>query len=185
LFPISQDAPDGAGFAGRRRIGYSTPVATIFHDTFRGLGVPLPMPTDTHDDTPARGKKKKPAGLATAEKAALAASWLHEKKGRDIVALDVTGLSPICEAMVAVSAASARQAKALADHVLARCAENGISYLGMEGYRHGQWILVDLNDVLVHVFLEETREFYNIEGLWSEARRIPLSFPGEPERTPQ
>lgn len=153
--------------------------------TLRGLGVPPLMPTDTKDAKPARGKKKHKTALTTPQKAALVASWLNEKKGRDIVALDVTGLSPICEAMVAVSAASARQAKALADHVLAMCAEGGIPYLGMEGYRHGQWILVDLNDVLVHVFLEETREFYNIEGLWSEARRIPLSFPDESGKGPQ
>jgi ribosome-associated protein len=139
------------------------------------------MPTDTHDTTPKRGRKKKDL-LTTTHKAILVARWLREKKGRDIVALDVTGLSPICEAMVAVSAASARQAKALADHVLAMCAERGIAYLGMEGYRHGQWILVDLNDVLVHVFLEEARSFYNIEGLWSEARPIPLPEPEDPAK---
>ena len=131
------------------------------------------MPTDTQDKKPNRARKKKIL-LTTVQKAVLVAGWLREKKGREIVALDVTGLSPICEAMVAVSAASARQAKALADHVLAMCAERGIPYLGMEGYRHGQWVLVDLNDVLVHVFLEELRGFYNIEGLWSEARPIPL-----------
>lgn len=146
------------------------------------------MPTDTHDTRdakPARGRKKKNADLETARKAALAASWLHDKKARDIVAFDVAGLSPVCEAMVAASAASARQAKALADHVLAMCAEAGIGYLGMEGYKNGQWILVDLNDVLVHIFLEESRQFYNIEGLWSEARRIVLPFAGEPAGGPQ
>jgi len=143
------------------------------------------MPTDTNDAKPARGKKKKKIDLDTVRKAILVASWLHEKKGRDIVALDVTGLSPICEAMVAVSATSARQAKALADHTLAMCAERGIAYLGMEGYRTGQWILVDMNDVLVHIFLEETREFYNIEGLWSEAKPIPLSFSDESGKGPQ
>jgi ribosome-associated protein len=143
------------------------------------------MSMDTNDAKPARGKKKHKTGLTTPQKAALVASWLHEKKGRDIVALDVTGLSPICEAMVAVSAASVRQAKALADHVLAMCSERGIAYLGMEGYRTGQWILVDMNDVLVHVFLEETRGFYNLEGLWSEARPIPLTFPVESGKGPQ
>jgi ribosome-associated protein len=143
------------------------------------------MPTDTHDATPVRGKKKKKTDLDAAAKAVLAATWLLEKKGRDIVAFDVTGLSPICEAVVVVSASSARQAKALADHTLAMCAEKGIGYLGMEGYRHGQWVLVDMNDVMVHIFLEETRQFYNIEGLWSEARRIPLGLSDGPGRRPQ
>ncbi len=138
------------------------------------------MSMDTQDTKPKRGKKKK-AALTTVQKAILVAGWLREKKGRDVVALDVTGISPICEAMVVVSAASARQAKALADHVLAMCAEKGVAYLGMEGYRHGQWILVDLNDVLVHVFLEEMRGFYNVEGLWSEARPITLPATDTPQ----
>lgn len=112
--------------------------------------------------------------MSVRDKAVLVAGWLLDKKAKDVLALDVTPFNPICEAMVVASAANVRQAKALADHVLERCAELGISYLGMEGYRVGQWVLLDLNDVTVHIFLEEIRPFYNIEGLWSEGKPIPL-----------
>ena len=112
--------------------------------------------------------------IAPAAKAAQVAGWLYEKKAKEIQAVDVTGLSPICEAMVMASASSARQAQALADHVLARCGEAGYSYLGQEGYRLGQWVLLDLNDVLVNIFMGEQRSFYNLEGLWSEGKPIAL-----------
>ncbi|WP_027185196.1 ribosome silencing factor [Desulfovibrio inopinatus] len=112
--------------------------------------------------------------MTTLDKAKIVASWLDEKKATDIVVLDVAGLCSIAEAMVIASAANLRQAKSLADDILKRCGEEGISFLGMEGYKNSQWILVDLNDVLVHVFLEEARSFYNIEGLWSQGTRIDL-----------
>lgn len=112
--------------------------------------------------------------LSARDKAVLVAGWLLEKKARDVLALDVADINPICEAMVVVSAANVRQAQALADHVLECCAEEGISYLGMEGYRLGQWVLLDLNDVTVHIFQEDVRPFYNLEGLWSEGEGIPL-----------
>lgn len=120
--------------------------------------------------------------MPTNDKARLVAQWLADKKAVDIVALDVSRVCPIAEAMVVASAMSSRQAKALADHVLAMCAEKGLGYLGMEGYRQGQWVLVDLNDVLVHVFLEETRTFYNIEGLWSEGARLDVPTGSRPEK---
>ena len=108
------------------------------------------------------------------DKAVLVAGWLLDKKAEDVLVLDVAAVNPVCEAMVVASAVSLRQAKALADHVLARCGEEGFSYLGMEGYRYGQWVLLDLNDVMVHIFQEDLRPFYNVEGLWSEGERIAL-----------
>ncbi|OLN24957.1 Ribosomal silencing factor RsfA (former Iojap) [Desulfovibrio sp. DV] len=117
------------------------------------------------------------ATLSPAHKAARVALWLHEKKAKDIKAVDVAGLSPICDAMVMASAASVRQAQALADYVLGNCGDHGFSYLGMEGYNTGQWVLLDLNDVLVNIFQEDQRSFYNIEGLWSEGKPIPLTLP--------
>ena len=120
--------------------------------------------------------KSTDATISPAHKAARVAAWLYEKKAKDIKAVDVTGLSPICEAMVMASAASVRQAQALADHVLACSGDHGFSYLGMEGYRTGQWVLLDLNDVLVNIFQEDQRSFYNIEGLWSEGKPIALSL---------
>ncbi len=129
-------------------------------------------------------QKKNIKDMPTRDKAVLVASWLHDKKARDVVALDVAPFSPICEAMVVASAANVRQAKALADHVLERCGEEGLSYLGMEGYRLGQWVLLDLNDVLVHIFQEDLRPFYNIEGLWSEGQTIPLPFV-QSEKSPE
>jgi len=112
--------------------------------------------------------------LSTRDKAALVASWLLEKKAKNVVALDVEAVNPICEAMVVASAANVRQAKALAHHVLERCSQTGLPYRGMEGHHVGQWVLLDLHDVMVHIFLDEQRPFYNLEGLWSEGKPIPL-----------
>ena len=97
-----------------------------------------------------------------------------EKKAKNIVALDVSKVCTVTEAMIVATAANVRQAQALADHILARCGEEKISFLGMDGYKTGQWVLLDLNDILVHIFMEEAREFYNIEGLWAEGEEIPL-----------
>lgn len=124
-------------------------------------------------------QKKAQTNVSVQDKAVLVAGWLLDKKAKDVLALDVAAINPICEVMVVASAANVRQAKALADYVLEQCSEVGFSYLGMEGYRVGQWVLLDLNDVMVHIFLEEIRPFYNIEGLWSEGTRIPLPQPQE------
>lgn len=136
-------------------------------------------------------EKKSDKNLSARDKAVMVASWLAEKKAKDILALDVAPVNPVCDAMILASAVSLRQAKALADHVLSRCGEEGFSYLGMEGYGNGQWVLLDLNDVMVHIFQEDLRSFYNLEGLWSEGARIPLpALPrpetrSEPETSPE
>ncbi len=120
--------------------------------------------------------KKANKDMPVGDKALLMAGWLYEKKAENITVLDVEGVCPITEALVVVSARNTRQAKALADYVLDKAGEEGFIYLGLEGYRQGQWVLLDFNDVLVHIFLDEFRQFYNIEGLWSEGKRLPLSF---------
>ena len=123
-----------------------------------------------------------PSESSVIGKVRLVASWLREKKGKDLVAIDVSRICTVTESMLVATAANVRQAQAMADHVLARCGEDKISFLGMDGFKAGQWILVDLNDVLVHIFQEETRQFYNIEGLWAEGGEIDL--PRLPEGAP-
>ncbi|MUM78352.1 ribosome silencing factor [Pseudodesulfovibrio sp. F-1] len=117
-------------------------------------------------------KESKFSTMVTVDKARLLAGWLDEKQGTDIVIMDVSGLSSVTDATIVVSARGMKHAQALADALLARAAENSLEFLGMEGYQSGEWVLVDLNDVLIHIFQAESREFYNIEGMWSEAPRI-------------
>jgi len=110
---------------------------------------------------------------STARKARAIAAWLKDKKGEDIAILDMSGTSPVAEAMVIVTAQGARHAKALADWLLKNLAEQGQAYLGMEGYREANWILVDCNDVLAHIFQEDSRRFYNLDGFWAHCPVIP------------
>lgn len=110
--------------------------------------------------------------MPSRDKALLFAEWLEEKQAFDLVALDVAGSCPVTETILLASAKGVRHAQGLADMLLDRASENKIEYLGMEGYQGGGWILVDMNDVVVHIFLEEHRGLYNIEGLWSEAEDI-------------
>lgn len=102
------------------------------------------------------------------------ALWMADKKATNIQAFDLRGISPLTEAMLVVTVRSARHAQALAGDLVLFLAENNWEHLGVEGGQHGQWVLVDGNDVIVHIFQEEARALYNMEGLHSKAKPFAL-----------
>ena len=100
------------------------------------------------------------------EKAVVAA--LEDIKARDIVVLKVAHLSPLFERMIIASADSTRQVKALADNVLRKLKELGATVLSTEGEQTGEWVLVDLGAIIVHVMQPTVRQHYNLEELWTQ-----------------
>lgn len=117
-------------------------------------------------------KEKKFSEIASDEKARMVAGWLDAKQGENVVIMDVTKISSVTNMTLVVSARGVKHAKALADNILDEASKNNIEFLAVEGQQTGEWVLVDLNDVLVHIFIEDLRDFYNLEGMWSEAPRI-------------
>ncbi len=93
---------------------------------------------------------------------------LDERKGRDIVALEVGKVTDITDYMVIASGTSNRHVKALVDQVVEDAKASGTLPMGVEGRETNEWVLVDLGDVLVHVMQEKSRRFYDLERLWSE-----------------
>ncbi|MDF1691241.1 MAG: ribosome silencing factor [Zhongshania sp.] len=91
---------------------------------------------------------------------------LTDVKGRDIVAIDVRGVSGVTDYMVVCSGTSNRHVKSLADNTWVEAKKKGIVPIGMEGQDTGDWVLVDFGDVVVHVMLPEARLFYDLERLW-------------------
>jgi len=91
---------------------------------------------------------------------------LAELKAVDVRALDVRGITDITDTMVVASGTSDRHVKSIADRVVQRCREAGFRPYGMEGERDGEWVLLDLQDVVLHVMLPRVREFYALEKLW-------------------
>ena len=91
---------------------------------------------------------------------------LDDIKGEDINAIDVRGKTDICDYMVVVTGTSSHHLKALAGHVEETVKKNGLKPIGIEGENTGEWIVVDLGDVIVHVMLGQTRSFYQLEKLW-------------------
>lgn len=109
------------------------------------------------------------ASLTIEQLKKLAIDALEAMKARDITVLDVREISTITDYMVIASGTSTRQVKALAASVAENAKEHGCIPLGIEGEQVGEWALVDLADVVVHVMLPEVRAFYNLEKLWGEA----------------
>lgn len=96
----------------------------------------------------------------------LVTSALDDMKGQQIRVLDVRGKTPLADYMVIASGTSNRHVKSLADAVVIKAKDSGVRALGIEGQDGQEWVLVDLNDVIVHVMLPKVRDFYNLEKLW-------------------
>ena len=99
-------------------------------------------------------------------------------KALDVVVLDVRGLASFADTFIICSGRSHRQVAAIAEHVQHDLKTKGVRPLGIEGLREGHWVLMDYGEVLIHVFYEPIRTFYDLESLWSEARRIEVSGDG-------
>jgi ribosome-associated protein len=97
----------------------------------------------------------------------LVVDTLEDMKARDIAVMDVRGKTAVTDYMIVASGTSDRHVKAIAETVAFRAKEAGEVPLGMEGVAEGEWALVDLNGVVVHVMLPKVRDYYNLERLWS------------------
>lgn len=97
----------------------------------------------------------------------LVQSVLENGKAQDCVFLNVMRLTDVTDYMVICTATSSRHAKTLAEHLVMEAKAKGVIPLGVEGEQEGDWVLVDLGDVIVHVMLSETRAFYQLEKLWA------------------
>lgn len=94
---------------------------------------------------------------------------LADLKAKDVVTLDVRALTSLADVMVIASGTSTRHVKSLADNVVEKVKAAGFRPLGQEGERDGEWILIDLAGVIVHIMLPATRAFYDLERLWTPA----------------
>ena len=97
---------------------------------------------------------------------------LSEKKGRDISIIDISDVSVIADYFVIVTADNLRQVEALADAVEDSMAAGGYPLLRKEGVQNSGWVLLDYNDIIVHIFDKEQRLFYDLERIWSDGRKL-------------
>ncbi len=114
--------------------------------------------------------------LSSEELAKLLSQTAHDKKAEDLVVIDVRGMSSFTDFFVVMSGRSTRHVQGLADAIGAHTRKKRISQFSAEGYNEGQWVLLDYNDVVVHIFYHEARSFYDIEGLWHDAPRLEMDL---------
>jgi ribosome-associated protein len=119
-------------------------------------------------------------GLSAEEKTTLSTRAAMDRKALDVVVLDMRHALAITDYFLICSGGSARQVQAIADAIDEQLSQWGVASLGVEGYHEARWILMDYGDVIVHVFSQDTREFYDLERLWANAPKVDVSheFPG-------
>lgn len=94
------------------------------------------------------------------------------KKARQVVLLDVQAMTTVADTFIICSARSNRQVTAIAEFISINLKNQGKKVLNIEGRKEGHWVLMDYGDVIIHIFLEPVRSFYDLEGLWGDAQRI-------------
>ena len=106
------------------------------------------------------------------EMARIAYQALDEKKGEDIRVIDISGISVIGDYFVITNGTSDSQVRALVENVEEKMHKAGYAAKETEGHRSGAWVLIDFGDVIVHIFDRENRQFYNLERIWNDGKRI-------------
>ena len=119
-------------------------------------------------------RPRKPATPRLPYDLKLAIAAVHDKKALDVVVLDLRKASAFTDYFVICTGTNLRQVQAIADAVEGALAQKGVKPALTEGYERGQWILIDYFDFIVHVFVPVTREFYALERLWGDAKKIDL-----------
>ena len=109
------------------------------------------------------------------EQALMAAKAISGKKGLDIQVIEISDISVLADYMVIATGTSSTHVKALADEVEYKLDEAGISVSHIEGYRSNSWILLDYVDVIVNVFSDEARDFYDLDRLWQDGKPVDLT----------
>ena len=109
------------------------------------------------------------------EKIALIARYAEEKKAKDILMIELKGLTDIADYFVIASGASERHVKTIVEYIETSVKKNGILPYSVEGYNEGRWVIIDYRNIIVHVFLEHLRELYDLESLWIEAKRSTMT----------
>lgn len=113
--------------------------------------------------------RRRPATGATRVTARKVAAFALEKKGVDVLVMDVRKVTDVTRFFIVCTGQSSTQVKAIADHVIDSCKEAGLDIYHVEGYDSLRWVLIDLVDIVVHVFLPDVRKYYQLERLWGDA----------------
>jgi len=100
---------------------------------------------------------------------------LSARKAEDVMVLDVRGLTSYTDAFIIASGRSTRQVSSIGQHIDTEMKKKGVKAFSVDGLEEGRWVLLDYGDVIIHIFYDEVRRFYNLEGLWADARRVDLA----------
>jgi ribosome silencing factor RsfS/YbeB/iojap len=168
--------------AGTPKVGKS---AAVRKTSASGKPKPKPKPKPKARPAPAKALKtprtrKKTAVTAEAPDRlrSLVLAALDDLKARDVREIDVRGKSSVTDLLVVASGTSSRHVKSIADEVVRKAKQAGLPPIGVEGQREAEWVLVDLGDIVVHVMLPRTREFYGLERLWTVGDEMPAALAG-------
>lgn len=111
------------------------------------------------------------------EKALLLSRFALEKKAYDLILMEVREMTSIADYFIICTGRSDRQVQSIAQGIEENLGPMGVRPLSVEGAGRGQWLLMDFSDVIVHIFYQPVREFYDLEGLWADAPRVELPEP--------
>lgn len=156
-----KSAPARKAVAAKKAVAKKTPVAA----KKKAAAPRKPAPVAAK---PAARPRTRPKAVDPAERLrSVVLDALDNLKAKDVQEIDVRGKSSVADLLVIASGTSSRHVKSLADEVVRKAKQAGQPPIGVEGQREAEWVLVDLGDVIVHVMLPRTREFYGLERLWT------------------